>query len=315
MKSMLPGVAILLALCAPVAAAPANFLYMASGDLDKSRALLQRPDIDGVQIVYSWKSLEPTKGKYDFSNIEHDLSTTDALHKRLFLQIQDRFFSLKDRNVPDYLLSEPQYDGGLAAQVDNPGEGKPVGHGWVAMQWNPAVRERYQALLRALAAKFDGKVYGINLPETAADIDQKSDQSGFSCDSYFNAEMQNLKTARAAFVKSHVVQYVNFWPCEWANDHNYMGRLFAYAAENRVGLGGPDIVPYRKAQMKNSYPFFNRYKGKLDLVALAVQEPTLTYKNPKTGKRFTKDEFVRFASNYLGADIIFWNLQTPWLPN
>jgi hypothetical protein len=65
--------------------------------------------------------------------------------------------------------------------------------------------------------------------------------------------------------------------------------------------------------MKNSYPFFNRYKGKLALVAMAVQEPTLTYRNPKTGKRFTRDEFVRFASDYLGADVIFWSTASPWL--
>lgn len=29
--------------------------------------------------------------------------------------------------------------------------------------------------------------------------------------------------------------------------------------------------------MKNAYPFFNQYKGRLSLVAMAIQEPTLTY--------------------------------------
>ncbi|WP_110751601.1 hypothetical protein [Phyllobacterium leguminum] len=315
MKPVLSGAIAFLILCAPAAGAPANFLYMGSGDLEKSSALLQRPDIDGVQVVYSWKSLEPAKGQYDFSSIEQDLAAADAAHKKLFIQIQDRFFSPEARNVPDYLLTDPQYGGALVAQVDNPGESKPVGHGWVAMQWNPSVRVRYQALLKALAEKFDGKVFGVNLPETAADVDQKHDKSGFSCDAYFDAEMQNLKVARAAFGKSHVVQYVNFWPCEWDNDHDYMGRLFKYAASHRIGLGGPDIVPFNKAQMKNSYPFFHRYKSKLDLVALAVQEATLTYKNPATGKPFTRQEFARFASDYLGADIIFWSAETPWLRN
>lgn len=51
----------------------------------------------------------------------------------------------------------------------------------------------------------------------------------------------------------------------------------------------------------------------LALVSLAVQEPTLTYKNPKTKKPFTKDEFIAFADDYLGADIIFWSTATPWL--
>lgn len=46
---------------------------------------------------------------------------------------------------------------------------------------------------------------------------------------------------------------------------------------------------------------------------MAVQEPTLTYKNPETGKPFIKAEFDRFAENYLGADIIFWSTASPWL--
>lgn len=288
---------------------PTNFLYTGSGEIEELHSILQRPDIGGVQIVYNWKSLEPEKGQYDFSAIERDLAATDALGKKLFIQVQDRFFLPQARNIPNYLTTEPQYGGGLVPQGDNAGEGKAAGQGWVAMQWNPALRDRFQALIKALAERFDGKVFGVNLPETAIEVDLK----GFDCDAYFDAEMENLKVARAAFAKSHVVQYVNFWPCEWNNDRDYMGRLFTYAAANDIGLGGPDVIPYRKGQMKNSYPFFNRYKGKLSLVAMAVQEPTLTYKNPKTGKRFTKDEFVEFATDYLGADVIFWSADSPWL--
>jgi hypothetical protein len=65
--------------------------------------------------------------------------------------------------------------------------------------------------------------------------------------------------------------------------------------------------------MNNSYVFFNQYKGKLRLVAMAVQEPTLTYTNPQTKKTFTREEFVDFAENYLGVNIIFWSASTPWL--
>ncbi|WP_324251595.1 MULTISPECIES: Mammalian taste receptor protein (TAS2R) [Photorhabdus] len=97
------------------------------------------------------------------------------------------------------------------------------------------------------------------------------------------------------------------------SEHQYMSRFFNFASKNKIGLGGPDIVPYQSAQMKNAYPFFNRYKGKLDLVTMAVQEPTLTYTNPKTKKPFTEEEFTNFAENYLGANIIFWSTTTPWL--
>lgn len=308
-----------LMLCAAAACAnaapPQNFLYTSSDDLDAFAALIDRPDIGGVQIVYSWKSLEGARGQYDFARIENDLAFLEARHKQLFIQIQDRFFEVAHRNVPAYLLDDPAYRGGLAPQADNPGENQPEGHGWVAMQWNPHVRARFQELLQALGRKFDGRVFGINLPETSADVDQDAEKkrSGFSCDAYFAAELENLAVARRAFAKSHVVQYANFWPCEWENDRKYMSRFFEFAAAHGIGAGGPDIVPWKQAQMKNSYPFLNRYKGKLGLVAMAVQEPTLTYTNPKTKRKFTREEFVDFAENYLGVNVIFWSTRSPWL--
>lgn len=294
------------------AAPPQNFLFADSGNLAADAALIARPDIAGAQVVYNWRELEPAEGKYDFSRIDADLATMDKAGKKLFVQIQDRFFSPRARNIPDYLLNDAQYDGGLAEQLDNAGEGK-TGSGWVAMQWNPALRQRYQSLLTALARHLDGKVFGVDLPETSIDLDMKHPPKGFTCDAYFAAEMDNLAFARKAFAKSEIVQYVNFWPCEWDDDHHYMSRLFDYAAANGIGLGGPDVVPFRKPQMHNSYPFFNKFKGRLPLVAMAVQEPTLTYINPETGRRFTQNELVDFAGNYLGADIIFWTTSSRWL--
>ena len=264
--------------------------------------------VDGVQIVYTWKSLERNKGQYTLDEIERDLAFLNSRGKRLWIQLQDRFFGPKDRSVPDYLLSEAVYQGGLAKQKDNPGENKAVGSGWVSKQWNPKVRDRFQKLISQIAQKFDGRVYGINLPETSADIDLKAEsRNGFSCDQYFAATVENINFTRSVFKKSHVVQYINFWPCEWDNDHHYMSRFFQNASDKKIGLGGPDILPYRKGQMKNSYPFFHEYNGKLPIVAFAVQEPTRTYANPKTGKKFTEEEFLEFARDYLGADLIFWS--------
>jgi hypothetical protein len=83
---------------------PANFLYTSSSDLSELNTLLKRTDIQGVQIVYSWKSLEPVKDKYDFSRIDEDLKVLDAARKKLFIQVQDRFFRPQDKNVPAYLI-------------------------------------------------------------------------------------------------------------------------------------------------------------------------------------------------------------------
>ena len=120
-----------------------------------------------MQIVYSWKSLEPAKDQYDFARIENDLRYLEGLNRKLFIQLQDRFFEIEHRNVPLYLQTEPIYGGGLVPQADNPGENKPEGHGWATQQWNPAVRERFQRLLAGAGARNSmGACAGINLPET-----------------------------------------------------------------------------------------------------------------------------------------------------
>lgn len=78
-------------------------------------------------------------------------------------------------------------------------------------------------------------------------------------------------------------------------------------------MGGPDIIPYRRAQEKNSYQFLESVGADLPVVAMAVQGPTLTYTNPKTGAKFTREEFEDYAVSRLNVDIIFWSLRTPWL--
>lgn len=304
---------VLLALVVAGSCRPENFVYTTAGDLPSLKRILERDDIGGAQVVYNWKRLEPAKDRYDFRGIEEDLALTESLGKKLFIQVQDRFFAPEHRNVPRYLLEEAEYGGGLVRQIDNPGEGRPQESGWVARQWDPRVRQRFQRLLTAMAERFDGRIYGLNLPETAIGVDVEKPPAGFTCGGYFDAELENVAHARRVFRRSHVVQYVNFWPCEWNNDRSYMARTFEFAAKNGIGLGGPDIVPWRPGQMKNSYPFFAKFKGRLPLVAMAVQEPTLTYTNPKTGKPFTREEFEQFGREYLGVHIIFWAASAPWL--
>lgn len=298
------------------AAAPANFLFLDADDMSDHRDLLARSDIAGGQIIYSWRELEPRKDEYDFSKLERDLAVAQKLHKKLWVSIHDRTFSLKWKAVPDYLLNDPEYQGGSVFQHSYPGTksdaGKPP-NGNVAMQWNPAVRARYQKLLRALAVRFDGAIYGMDLGETAMSADLREGEKGFTCDGYFNAEMENIALARAAFHKTAVVMFANFWPCEWDDSRHYMSRAFAFAAAHKIGMGGPDIYPFRPAQMKNSYRFLDEYRGKLKVVAMSVQEPDLDFINPRTGKHFTREEFTDFASGYLGANIIFWAYIAPWL--
>ena len=306
----------LLAACPARTAEPQNFLFLDADDMADHRDLLARPDIKGGQIIYLWRQLEPRKDQYDFSKLEQDLAVARKLHKKLWVSVSDHTFSLKWKGMPDYLSDDPEYGGGITFQYSYPGTESGTNktpNGVVAMQWNPAVRARYQKLLRALAARFDGRIYGIDLGETAMDAHLAEGEKGFTCDGYFDAEMENITVARTAFRKSAVVMFANFWPCNWNDKRHYMSRAFAYVAAHRIGMGGPDIYPFNPAFMKNSYRFLNDYRGKLNHVAMSVQEPDLDFIDPKTGKPFTKEDFTAFARDYLGADIIFWAYISPWL--
>ncbi len=147
-----------------------HFIFIGGAELSDHEDLLARDDISGVQIVYNWRRLEPREGEYRFDKIERELALADKLGKRLFIQLQDRFFLPESRYLPDYILTEPKYGGGLVRQEDNAGEGKAKGSGWVAAQWNPELRVRFQSLLTALGERFDGRIYGLNLPETAIEV-------------------------------------------------------------------------------------------------------------------------------------------------
>ena len=150
-------------------AQPDIYLFLGSDSAQNHIQQLHHKHIDGAQIIYSWKTLEPTKNHYNFSAIQRDLGVLKAMHKKLFIQIQDKSFQLNNIPVPNYLLSY-KYQGGIAKQVDFAGEGKPKGAGWVAKQWVTPVRHQYQKLLSALGKQFDGKIEGINLAETSIDI-------------------------------------------------------------------------------------------------------------------------------------------------
>src|SRR5207253_2838522 len=148
-----------------------------------------------------------------FSMIEHDLSLAKRRNKALYVEVLDRFFQPSARYLPTYMLDEPRYGGGLARQLQT----EPPMSGWVARQWDPQVRHRFQLLLKALARQFDGRIAGLVLTETAVSIDKDHPPAGFTCDDYFEAEKEKARVARDAFAHSYVVQYVNFWPCEFAN--------------------------------------------------------------------------------------------------
>ncbi|MFE9796803.1 hypothetical protein ACFYRL_34345 [Streptomyces goshikiensis] len=279
-----------------------------SGEDPQVKSMIDRTDIGGVQVVVPWKALEGKKGEYSWSRLDNALQYLQGRHKKLFVQVQDRFFdvAMKDANVPQYVKDK----GGVAPTVDeNPDN--PTTQGAVVAQWNTEVRADFQAMLKAMAEKFDGKLAGVNLPETAVEVDTKTDQTKYTSKSYIDAEIDNMLYGKKVFAKTQFIQYVNFLPDD--DDHKRMKEMFDLAKDKQIGIGGPDTLPDRKYQMENSYKFLHEYKDALPLVAMAVQEPDIKAKDPNTGNPYTRERFTDFAHDYLGARQLFWTTEADWL--
>ncbi|MEO5904553.1 MAG: DUF6438 domain-containing protein [Gemmatimonadaceae bacterium] len=91
----------------------------------------------------------------------------------------------------------------------------------------------------------------------------------------------------------------------------YLGRVYGAAKNANVGVGGPDLMPFRSGQLKSSYPLIRQAAGHVPS-GIAVQDGNLEEINPNTRKRVTAKELLDFALNYLKVDYIFWGTQEPY---
>jgi hypothetical protein len=280
-------------------------------------SFLESRTIEGAQVAYSWRQLEPEKGSYDFRAIREDLALLQSKRKRLFIQIQDVTFTASRFGVPEYLLQESSYHGGVARQyrIPDDDESRAAPAGWVARRWDPAVQERFRLLLHALGQEFDGRIEGINLAETSVEFGSSGRlfPAGFSFDGYRDGIITNLRALRSAFQRSVVMQYANFMPGEWRpiSDKGYLRSVFEAARAAHVGVGGPDLMPFRPGQVKGSYPLIRDAAGRVP-TGIAVQDGNLAQVNPNTGQRVRVSELLQFAKEQLDVNYVFWCTEEPY---
>ncbi len=285
--------------------------------IKEATTFLETKTLEGAQVAYSWRQLEPARDEYDFTAIREDLAFLNGKGKRLFIQLQDVTFSEKWTGVPRYLLNDPVYNGGANKQyeIKDGNEEKAVVAGWAARRWDSVVQERFHKLLFALGKEFDVRIEGINFAETSVGFGWTGRlfPKGFSFEVYRDAIITNMKALKRAFPKSVALQYANFMPGEWrpTEDKGYLRAVYAAAKQSRIGVGGPDLLPYRPGQLGSSYPLIREVAGMVP-VGIAVQDGNYEDINPKTGKRASIAELIKFATNYLKADYIFWCTEEPY---
>ena len=290
------------------------FFGMDRENLPNAKSFLENPVFEGAQVSYSWKQLEHEKDKYDFSLIREDLALLQSHGKKLWVQFQDVSFSPKRNHAPKYLLDEPQYNGGVDKQwrIPDDDDSRAVHEGWMVRRYDPAVQERLHKLFAALGKEFDGRIEGINLSETSAVFGRSGKlwPKGYTRELYRDAIITSMKELKRAFPKSIAMVYANFMP----GGRPHLEAVYKAARESNVAVGGPDLMPFRPFQRSNSYPLIRESAGKVP-TGLAVQDGNYSDVNRETGKRADIAELLKFGTDYLKLDYIFWCMEEPYYSN
>jgi len=282
----------------------------------RDREFLELRAIAGAQLKYLWRELEPREGVYTFQPLLEDLEFLERHGKRLVIQLQDVSFD-SSLTVPDDLVRNPAFSGGVAAQFEFPDddESQRGFGGWVALRWNAVVHARFVRLLDTLGRAVDGQIEALVLPETSVGFGSsgKLYPKGFTPAGYAEAIRTRMTAARRAFPRSLAIQYANFMPGEWlpSDDHGYLKGVYAHAESLGSGVGGPDLMPHRKGQRAHSLSLIAARSARVR-AGVAVQDGNLAERDPTTKKRVTVEELARFARDPLRLDYIFWGTEEPY---
>lgn len=289
-----------------------HFVYFAKDrELIKDHPFLSHSMFKGAQIMYAWRDLERERGKYDFSILKQDYEYLRKYNKKLFVQLQDVTFNPKYKALPDYLLT-PEYEGGAVMQYNDDGSAG----GWVAKRWNRKVRERFVLLIKALGQEFDGKIEGINLQETSIGVRDSS----FSQLDYVAGLKENMLALKKAFPTSTTMIYANFIPGEWLpwDDKGYLRGIYQYGEQIGVGLGGPDLMITRKAQLNHTLAMMHEGHYTVPL-GIAVQDGNYIGETGDIDEEIKRRPHMNivpvlheFAKDFLKVNYMFWANQEPY---
>lgn len=264
------------------------------------------PNFQGVKHAYYWATLEPERGRYDFSLIEKHLALLKPARKRLIIQVSDRSFvsSGVEGKLPAYLTNEPGGAGGWWRKVD-PNTG--ATRGYIAKVWQPAIMDRYIALWQALAARFDDDPY----VEFVVASEISPGTGTHSCPDFtvaaYSAQLKrHFRASKAAFAHTNVAWYTNSFSGQ-------VGDLIKLAYELRMGAGNTDVLKFPGTQgdriLSGAEPGYTiDYRGQI-AIPYEAQGPEF---GGKEGSLTPAQVFALANDNY-HATHLMWVRKT-WTP-
>ena len=289
------------AIPSPVPAArkfhPGHYVAMEHATNDTFLGVI-KPGVVGLQVRYTWNSLEPSLGNYDFTKIQADLNVLSAQGMKLVVFLEDKSFAGDPPPTPLYLQGATYTQGNIAG-------------GYSAVRWDPYVLARYKALIKRLGKRFDGNpaFEGIAFQESAVGFDNLTlSATGYTPEMYRDSLTDTLLTAASSFPTSQVFWFMNFLSEKQA----YIADIANAVAPAGVAMGGPDVLPEDASLVRITYPFYDEFKNKMTLFGSMQNDSYRELHSDTTypTKYWTMDEMFLFARDQLHVKYIFWNHKT-----
>lgn len=251
------------------------------------------PGVVGVMKRYTWRSLEPTSGVYNFAEVRSDLAWARSKGARLIVFIEDKTF-VDEKPLPDYLAA---YD--VANRTG----------GYTAVRWAPYVVARMRALVTAFAA-FDDDAYfeGLSTQETALGFDSATlDANGYTPEKYRDAYIAVLTAAANAMPKSRVFWTMNFIP----RNQSYIRNIAEAASSRGVAMGGPDLLPDSASLQSQVYPFYNEFKARMPIFIHLQPDSYSHLHSPAAATKYWTMREMQLYAKKMEMDYLMWT----FLPN
>jgi len=288
---------------------PKHYMLLFNMDISKITKIANNPDFEGMQLKLDWKSIEPQKDNFNFTLVDSVLNIAQSYGKKIVFQFQYKTFQGNPPIVPDYLLTDSNYQGGVVYYPDSSSTAK---------LWITAVTNRLDTVFQAMGNHFGNHpaLEGINLPETATYIAG----GDYNLQAYINGIKADIAHSRAAFPNSvFIIQFLNWLPGSGPMNSliNNLRIIADYTTTFvNTGFGGPDnkIQTSPNPTFTPVMTFQNEYDG-LAVLGNATQWNDYNYINPHTSATVTTEEILQYSVDSLKDDYIFWLEREPNFTN
>jgi hypothetical protein len=268
--------------------------------------IANNPQIVGVKIVYTWRHLEPQRGRYDFSVMKADLATLRSMGKRLWIAINGNGKGGVP-GTPTYMWKDPQFGCGTeyySSYVHAVG-----GDSLNACWWNKNVQARFKALYTAIGKEFNNNEYfeGANLPETAISKSSAKNYPGYSDAAVVEGYKANALAVRQALSNKTVLHQINYGPFD-LKDYT------VWLARHNIGISTPDVhLSSKKKKIYTVYPLYliKEVRGVVP-TGPDVQWDNYVKHNPDIGRPNTVDELLSETVKRMDPSYIFFQRREPY---